>query len=139
MNPLREMDEVEEAILQSIVDESYGFFVDAIVDGRGMDRSQVLTLADGRVYTGPQALENGLVDSLGRFEDSLEVAKELAGVTHPTIIRIERDSSFSFWQLLARGPEQSLISRLVPGLAEVQGSRPVSVNNHPVPMYLWSW
>lgn len=139
MNPLREMDEEEQAILQSIVDESYGFFVDAIVDGRGMDRSQVLALADGRVYTGPQALEKGLVDSLGRFEDSLEVAKELAAVENPTIIRIQRDDSFSWWQLLARGPEKSLLSRLIPGLAEIQGSRPVSVNSHPVPMYLWSW
>ncbi len=56
-------------IEQAIVDEYYGYFVDAIVAGRGMEREDVLKLADGREYTGTQALNNGLIDGLMDYED----------------------------------------------------------------------
>ena len=64
--------EGQRAVYQSIVDESYQQFVDIIVEGRGLPRAEVLDLADGRVYTGRQALQLGLVDELGDWDTALE-------------------------------------------------------------------
>lgn len=58
----------QQAVYQSIVDESYQQFVEIIAEGRGMTESDVIDLADGRVYSGRQALQNGLVDELGDWE-----------------------------------------------------------------------
>ena len=66
VNPLtREQKE----IYQSIVDESYEQFVSVVAEGRKMKLSKVKKLADGRVYTAKQALENGLVDQIGTLDD----------------------------------------------------------------------
>src|SRR5699024_6759864 len=64
MSPAREMTKEEKKIMQSMVDEMYDEFIDVVVDGRGMDEGTVRELADGRVYTGKQAEENGLVDEV---------------------------------------------------------------------------
>ena len=50
----------------------------------------VRKLADGRIYTGRQALDNGLVDQLGYIEDAIAVAKEMAGLNEATIIRYKK-------------------------------------------------
>ncbi len=63
--------EEQRAIYQSLVDESYETFVNIVADARNMPLEQVKTLADGRVYTAQQALENGLVDSIGLWEDAV--------------------------------------------------------------------
>jgi len=76
----RPLTETERELLQEMVDDVYDQFVDAVVEGRGMRRSEVLRLADGRILTGRQALKAGLVDSLGNLHDAIELAAELAGV-----------------------------------------------------------
>lgn len=76
MSPTKEMTDEEEDILQSMVDEMYDEFVQVIVDGRDMDEEKVRELGDGRVYTGKQAEENGLVDEVGDFDDTLAAMKE---------------------------------------------------------------
>ncbi|TPD62057.1 signal peptide peptidase SppA [Emcibacter nanhaiensis] len=53
------------AVFQSMIDDSYDWFIGLVSDRRQMDLEQVRRLSDGRVYTGRQALSNGLVDSLG--------------------------------------------------------------------------
>lgn len=68
----REMTDEERAINQKQVDEFYQDFVQIIVEGRDMEEKEVLTLADGRIYTGQQALSNGLIDELGYFDQALE-------------------------------------------------------------------
>lgn len=72
----REMTEEERSILQSMIDEMYDDFVGVIVDGRDMDDKTVRKLADGRVYTGKQAKEVGLVDEIGSFEETVQAIKE---------------------------------------------------------------
>ena len=69
----------QEKMFESIVDHYYQEFLDAIVAGRGMDKNVLIELADGRIYTGEQALTYGLVDSNGHEEDAIAKAKELAG------------------------------------------------------------
>ncbi len=73
-------------IFQGIVDESYEMFVDLIVEGRDMDRDTVVQLGDGRIYTGTQAVENGLADYTGYFEKAIDVTEELAGLQDATVI-----------------------------------------------------
>lgn len=57
------------AIYQSIVDESYESFVDAVSIGRNMTKDEVYAVADGRIYTAKQALKNGLIDGISNFEN----------------------------------------------------------------------
>ncbi len=83
----REPTEEERAILQSLVDESYDTFVEVIVEGRGLPEERVRELADGRVYSGLQASELGLVDELGNLDEAARVSGELAGVEEATVVR----------------------------------------------------
>lgn len=69
------------ASLQSIVDDSYAWFVDVVAERRSMDRSAVLALADGRILTGNQAITSGLVDAVGGEAEAiawLETDKSIA-------------------------------------------------------------
>lgn len=98
LSPFREMTPEERAWWQGIIDEAYEQFVDAVAEGRGLPREKVLELADGRVYTGRQALELGLVDALGNLPDAIELAAELGGIEgKPRIIEFRRRPSF--WEL----------------------------------------
>lgn len=76
----RRMTPEEQAHVQAIVDEMYQRFVDVVVQGRNLSREDVVALADGRVYSGQQAYELGLVDRLGYEQDAVERARELAGI-----------------------------------------------------------
>jgi len=64
-NPLRELTERDREVLQGLVDDLYDQFVTLTSERRGLDRAQVLTLADGQVMSGRRALDEGLVDELG--------------------------------------------------------------------------
>lgn len=70
-NPLEKMTEENRAALEVVVKDFFATFVDMVAEERGLERDRVLELADGRVYTGPQAKELGLVDALGGEEDAL--------------------------------------------------------------------
>lgn len=70
----------QQAVYQSMVDESYERFVELVMDGRGMKEAKVRELADGRPYTAAQALENGLVDELGDWEGAVKAFEEHTGV-----------------------------------------------------------
>lgn len=76
----RPLGEDEREILQSMVDDIYEQFVQIVVQGRGLDEENVRELADGRIYTGRQALELGLVDRLGDMTDAVDAAGALAGI-----------------------------------------------------------
>ena len=67
-------------ILSESADESYQTFLQRVADGRGMSMQRADSLAQGRVWSGTQALELGLVDRLGGLDEALQVAAELAGV-----------------------------------------------------------
>jgi protease-4 len=79
MSSTREMTDGDRAILQSLIDESYDEFVRIIAEGRNMPEADVRTIADGRIYSGNQALELNLVDELGSLDDTIEMMKELVG------------------------------------------------------------
>lgn len=85
----RELSEKERQYFQSLINEMYGQFVGAIAEGRKgrgvegkqlTDAEQVKLLADGRVFTGQSAKENGLIDELGNFEDAVKYTAKLVGI-----------------------------------------------------------
>lgn len=88
----------EDQIYQRIVDEAFDRFVSIVAEGRSMDRGEVLAIADGRVFTGKQAHEVGLVDELGAFEEALTAAEELAGISDATVIGYQE---YDFWSMFA--------------------------------------
>lgn len=86
-NPLREMRPEEKEVFQTLVDETYQRFVDLVAAERGLPREKVLSIADGRIYSGQQAKELGLVDELGTLDDAFAAAKQLAGLEEAQVIR----------------------------------------------------
>jgi protease-4 len=83
----RELTPQEREILQSIVDESYAEFVDVISQGRDIPEDRVRKIADGRIYSGEQARELGLVDEFGGLDEAARLARERARVDRATVIR----------------------------------------------------
>ncbi|GAB4249806.1 MAG: signal peptide peptidase SppA [Ekhidna sp.] len=77
----RSLSDAERAIIQRGVNEGYEVFTQKAADARGMSQDELKAIASGRVWSGTQALENGLVDKLGSFSDAVEMAAEAAGIT----------------------------------------------------------
>jgi len=97
----RAMTERERESLQSVVDDTYEQFVGAVMEGRGLEREQVLKIADGSVYTGQQAQELGLVDEMGNLYDAIKIAGEMVGMEeYPRTVK-ERERKTSWFDLLS--------------------------------------
>ena len=128
-SPFKTMTPAEAEIWQAIVDESYEVFVQIIAAGRGLDETTVRELADGRVYTGQQALDLGLVDQLGNLDDVIDRAAELAKIQgEPRIIEYDQPPSLfggSLGQLAQLSPTDQLREFL-------------NLNTGPIPMYLYT-
>jgi len=98
-NFAREMTPEEKAYLQGVIDDVHDQFVDAVAQGRKMDKAKVWALADGGIFTGRQAKELGLVDELGDLEDAVKVAAKLGNIQgEPKVIQDEK--KYSIFDLL---------------------------------------
>ena len=97
-SPFREMSPEELAILQRLIDQTYGRFVDVVSEGRKLDEAKVREIADGRVYSGSQAKDLGLVDRLGGQPEAFELAKKLGKAPEAALVRYE--TSFGFADIL---------------------------------------
>lgn len=89
-SPARAMTPEERKIMQDLIDDTYLQFVQAVADGRKMSVAQVKPLADGRIFSGTQAIKNGLVDELGDSHDALMLAAKLGGISDAKP-RVRRD------------------------------------------------
>ena len=86
----------EKAVMQNMVNNGYKLFVKRCADGRGMTTEAIEKIAEGRVWTGKDAKELGLVDELGGLDKALEIAAEKAGVEEYSIISYPaQESMFS--------------------------------------------
>jgi protease-4 len=90
-SPFHDMTQEEKTRLQSWVDDAYDQFVTVVSEERGLSKKVVLQLADGRVFTGQQALKLGLVDLIGDYETAISLAAELGGISgKPDIVKIQQ-------------------------------------------------
>jgi protease-4 len=133
-SPARAMTPEERTILQDLIDDAYGQFVQAVADGRHMTVEQVKPLADGRIFSGNQAVHNGLVDKLGDSHDALMLAASLVGIkdAKPRVIRETEKFSDLFEMLESR-------ASLAFGLGPVSIPLPsaLTAQSHGM-LYLWS-
>jgi protease-4 len=79
-SPYRPLTDDERALIQGSVDEAYDQFIGIVAEGRDMPRSEVESLATGWVWSGEEALELGLVDRLGTYQDALDAAALRGGI-----------------------------------------------------------
>ena len=94
-SPFREMTEEEQALWQEITDEIYEGFIEIVSQARDLPLDELRELADGRIYTGRQALERGLVDELGTLDDAIAKAAELGGIEgEPRVVELRPTPSF---------------------------------------------
>jgi protease IV len=95
-SPFRTMTVEERAIFQGLIDSFYHRFLSIVQEGRSnLQMEQIKRLADGRIYTGEQAKEAGLVDQIGYLEDAVEVAKKQAGLTEARVVTYQRPGEYS--------------------------------------------
>jgi protease-4 len=88
LNGARENNPEEVKLVQDLIMESYDQFVGIVAKERNMDVDELKDgLADGRVYSGRQAKEEGLIDGLGYFEDAVEKTKELAKIKEAKLVK----------------------------------------------------
>jgi protease IV len=113
-NPTRPLTKEERALLQSSIDDAYQQFLAAVMKGRKMDEARARAVCDGRIMTGRQALQAGLVDELGNYYDAVKVAAKMADLSDNP--RIWSDQSRAFGSLLNQMGSrlQLLMERLDP-------------------------
>ncbi len=107
-SPLRDLTDEERALLQATLDDVHNQFIDAVFEGRQehLTREDVVALADGRIFSGQQALEHKLVDQLGNLADAIDRAGELGGISgKPKVVRTKRKPSMLERMLGATGKE----------------------------------
>jgi len=87
-NPLKELSDKDREYFQEIVDNSYQQFLRVVSESRKIEMEKLKEYANGRVFTGLQAKEIGLIDSIGTFEDAVRIAGNIAGIEgEPSLVR----------------------------------------------------
>jgi protease-4 len=79
-SPVRALTKDDRAILQGVVDSMQGQFVKAVAEGRKLPKDEVVRIADGRIFSGEQALRQKLVDRLGNLQDAIAQAGKMGGI-----------------------------------------------------------
>jgi protease IV len=100
-SPARPLTRQERRLFQEMIDSVHTQFIEAVARGRAMDAERVRALADGRIYSGEQALAAGLVDALGGLEDAVAVAGERGGIVgEPRVSHAPSQRVPWWWRLL---------------------------------------
>jgi protease-4 len=91
-NPARDLTPAEQAYMQSLIDNMFGQFVQAVADGRGMKFGDVKAIANGKVWTGEQAKSMKLIDEIGDFEAAVaDTAKSVGIKGEPSLVHPDKD------------------------------------------------
>ena len=118
-NFARTMSPEERKMLQALLDDVYSQFVEAVSEGRGLEKKDVLAFAEGRIYSGQQALALKMVDELGGFEEAVEAAGKLANISgRPKLVYPRK--KFSFRDLVENRLGLAGIGPLLPALSGVR-------------------
>jgi len=92
-NPTRDLTPAEQAYMQSLIDNMFQQFVHAVADGRSLKFENVKAIADGKVWTGEQALNMKLIDEVGDFEAAVaDTAKSVGIKGEPTLVHPGKDA-----------------------------------------------
>jgi protease-4 len=105
-SPFRQMTPEERALLQGMIDDVHGQFIEAVAEGRRLSPDSVRLLADGRVFSGRQALALRLVDKMGTLEDAVTLAAGMAGLKDKPKLFRERKKKPTLFDLLVKGVDE---------------------------------
>jgi len=131
-SPLKPLDLEDRKLIQAMVDEFYGRFVDVVAASRSkLSREQVKALADGRVYTGEQARKLGLVDNLADVDEAVALAKTRSGSKAVKVVMYHRPLGYraNAYSSLSMPAQINLVNLSVPGLLDL---------TRPRFLYLWT-
>ncbi len=118
-NFARTMSPEERKMLQALLDDVYSQFVEAVSEGRGLEKKDVLAFAEGRIYSGQQALALKMVDELGGFEEAVEAAGKLANISgRPKLVYPRK--KFSFRDLVESRLGLAGVGPLLPALSGIR-------------------
>jgi len=134
-SPLKPLSDDDRQVLQGIVDQFYERFVTVVAAGRPeLTKAQVIMAADGRVYTGDQALEVGLVDRVGTLDDAIELLRERTGRPRAKVVMYHRPLGY---RGTAYAAGQVPAPRINLNLLNISGAD-LSFLTRPQFLYLWS-
>lgn len=105
-SPFRQMTPEERALLQNMIDDVHGQFIEAVAEGRQLSPDSVRSFADGRVFSGRQALALRLVDKMGTLDDAITLAAGMAGLKEKPKIFRERKKKPTLFDLLVKGVDE---------------------------------
>ncbi|MBY0276545.1 signal peptide peptidase SppA [Candidatus Binatia bacterium] len=140
-SPFRAVTPEERAMLQKMADQVHTQFIDAVAAGRKLDQAKVREIGNGRVYTGEEAKQIGLVDELGGLEDAVRIAGARGGITgKPVIERVSPRRGPWWWRALFSEQSASSIRpgsvlALLDSLARLGGQGGTAESE--VPQLLW--
>jgi len=97
-SPFRDMTKEERELLQALIDDVHEQFVEAVSESRGLDKGRVIEVADGRVFTGRQALKFKLIDELGDLDHAAEVAARLAQLDGKPELFFPKEEKRTVWR-----------------------------------------
>jgi protease-4 len=93
-SPTRDMTPAEREYMQGLIDNMHGQFIQAVADGRKVQLDQIKAIANGKVWTGQEALSMHLVDQLGDFQDAVKDTAKSVGISgEPTLVRPEKEKT----------------------------------------------
>jgi protease-4 len=91
-SPTRDMTPAEQQYMQSLIDNMHTQFIQAVADGRKTKAENIRAIANGKVWTGEQALDMKLIDQLGDFQTAVQDTAKSVGISgEPTLVRPDRD------------------------------------------------
>jgi protease-4 len=127
-HPLKEMPKDEREIIQGLVDNHFGNFLDAIESGRKgkLSRKKLEALADGRVYTAKDAVANGLIDKLGYLTDAVDDLAKRCGATAYEVISFRR----------GKNPQATLYAKQATTISIID-PKTLGIVSKPSFQYLW--
>src|ERR1051325_10171073 len=124
-SPTRDLTPAEQAYLQSLVDNMHAQFIQAVADGRKSKFEDVKAIANGKVWTGQQALSMKLIDQVAAFEAAVEDTAKAVGISgKPTLVRPEKD-------------RKTLLDLLFGDVSEWLPTREKLLEQHTGFYYLW--
>jgi protease-4 len=107
-SPFREMTPEEKELLQEVIDTVHQQFIKAVAEGRKLPLEKVAAIADGRIFSGEQARDLGLVDEMGNLEDTIDMAARMAGIKGKPVVIYPRKRKPSLLDYLTESIAQRL-------------------------------
>ncbi|OGP09000.1 MAG: hypothetical protein A3G39_04930 [Deltaproteobacteria bacterium RIFCSPLOWO2_12_FULL_43_16] len=111
-SPFRGMKDEEKKLIQDVIDDVYKQFVDVVAENRRLDINAVKKYADGRIFSGTQAKNIGLVDELGNFNDAIDIAASMVGIKGKPVVIYPEKRGMGLWELIFGNTANQLFERL---------------------------